>query len=152
VANDNRSPAERLARQKQNLRKRLGLDVCEQFMDVSEVIRDEDLMMPQRGHGPQGGIAINGSNNGNSSWVHPIQVQSGRNIQQLVATMVPGSQHKRLSARELNLLKRKAKSSAKDHTKTVSEDEKNKNQAPAASVPNEMHSPASKVDINKIPM
>jgi TATA-binding protein-associated factor len=146
VANDNKSPAERLARQKQNLRKRLGLDVCEQFMDVSEVIMDEDLMMPQ------GGITINGSNNENSSWVHPIQVQSGRNIQQLVATMVPGSRHKRLSARELNLLKRKAKSSAKDHTKTVSEDEKNKNQAAAISVPNEMHSPVSKVDINKIPM
>ncbi|KAJ4797222.1 TATA-binding protein-associated factor MOT1 [Rhynchospora pubera] len=145
VANDNRSPAERLARQKQNLRRRLGLDVCEQFMDVSEVIRDEDLMTPQSGHGPQGGVVINGSNNGNSNWVHPIQVQSGKNIQQLVATMVPGFRPKRLSARELNLLKRKAKSSAKDHTKTLSEDEKSKNRVAAPSVSNEMRSgpPAS---------
>ncbi|XP_078169062.1 ROOT GROWTH DEFECTIVE 3 isoform X2 [Carex rostrata] len=139
VANDNRSPAERLARQKQNLRRRLGLDVCEQFMDVSEVIRDEDLMTPQRGHGPQGAVVINGSNNGNNNWAHPIQGQSGRDIQQLVATMVPGFRSKRLSARELNMLKRKAKSSAKDHTKTSSEDETSKNQAAAPSVPKEMH-------------
>lgn len=122
-------------------------------MDVSEVIRDEDLMTPQRGHDPQGAVVINGSNNGNSNWAHPIQGQSGRDIQQLVATMVPGFRSKRLSARELNMLKRKAKSSAKDHTKTSSEDETSKNQAAAPSVPKEMHTdPAasSKVDIHKI--
>ncbi|KAG0475519.1 hypothetical protein HPP92_015205 [Vanilla planifolia] len=56
-----------------------GLDVCEQFMDVSEMIRDEDLLTQKR--------------------------------------------PKRLSARELNLLKRKAKVNAKDHTKGWSEED-----------------------------
>ncbi|KAJ6975055.1 hypothetical protein NC653_031023 [Populus alba x Populus x berolinensis] len=46
IANDNsKNPRERLARQKQNLRRRLGLDVCEQFMDVNDVIKDEDLVV-----------------------------------------------------------------------------------------------------------
>ncbi|KAJ3671154.1 hypothetical protein LUZ60_008580 [Juncus effusus] len=141
VANDNRSPAERLARQKQNLRRRLGLDMCEQFMDVSEVIKDEDLMspLPQKGYNNyQPGVIINGNPNPGyqnagfqnpenqvQNWAHPHQQvqQQGRNIQQLVSSMMPaGARSKRLSARELNMLKRKAKSSAKDISK--SEDEK----------------------------
>ncbi|KAG6504315.1 hypothetical protein ZIOFF_036646 [Zingiber officinale] len=87
-----------------------GLDFCEQFMDVSDVIKDEDLMAQKTYSGF-------GSNNG--YWA----LQSGHNIQQLVATMVPGHRPKRLSARELNLLKRKAKVSARDQTKSSAEDD-----------------------------
>ncbi|XP_062232323.1 TATA-binding protein-associated factor BTAF1-like isoform X2 [Phragmites australis] len=112
VANDNgKNPAERLALQKQNLRRRLGLDVCEQFMDVNDVIKDEDLLTQKNYWGS------NVQNNGFHSY------NTGHNIQQLVATMVPMYPRqssfcsRRLSARELNMLKRKAKSNAKDHTK-----------------------------------
>lgn len=112
VASDSsKNPAERLARQKQNLRRRLGLDVCEQFMDVSDVIKDEDLLAQKSylsGNGPYNGYHAS---------------QSGQNIQQLVATMVPSFRPKMLSARELNLLKRKAKVNAKDHAKGLSEDD-----------------------------
>lgn len=74
-----KSPRERLARQKKSLRRRLGLDVCEQFMDVNEMISDDDLV---RGfESPMGGSS-NGVRNFRSN---------------------------RPSARELNLLKRKAK-------------------------------------------
>ncbi|XP_062180641.1 TATA-binding protein-associated factor BTAF1-like [Phragmites australis] len=118
VANDNgKNPAERLARQKRNLRRRLGLDVCEQFMDVNDVIKDEDLLAQKNYWGS------NVQNNGFHSY------NTGHNIQQLVATMVPryprqsNFRSRRLSARELNMLKRKAKSNAKDHTKAVSEDD-----------------------------
>lgn len=79
-------------------------------MDVSDVIKDEDLMAQKTYSGF-------GSNNG--YWA----LQSGHNIQQLVATMVPGHRPKRLSARELNLLKRKAKVSARDQTKSSAEDD-----------------------------
>ncbi|KAF8783592.1 hypothetical protein HU200_000532 [Digitaria exilis] len=118
IANDNgKNPAERLARQKKNLRRRLGLDVCEQFMDVNDVIKDEDLLAQKNYWGSHV------QNNGFHSF------NTGRNIQQLVSTMVPryhkqpNFRSRRLSARELNMLKRKAKSNAKDHTKTVSEDD-----------------------------
>lgn len=118
IANDSsKNPAERLARQKKNLRRRLGLDVCEQFMDVNDVIKDEDLLAQKNYWGSHV------QNNGFHSF------NAGRNIQQLVSTMVPRySKHsnfrsRRLSARELNMLKRKAKSNAKDHTKAVSEDD-----------------------------
>lgn len=80
-------------------------------MDVSDVIKDEDLLAHK---GSSSGI---GSNNG--YWVS----RSGQNIQQLVATMVPSHRPKRLSARELNLLKRKAKVYAKDQIKCSSEDD-----------------------------
>ncbi|ONK68755.1 uncharacterized protein A4U43_C05F15610 [Asparagus officinalis] len=113
VACDNiKNPTERLARQKQNISRRLGLDVCGQFMDVSEMIRDEDLLA-QKFH-----LNVNGSNN-----VYYAS-RPGQNVQQLVANMVPNFRPKRLSARELNLLKRKAKVNAKDHTKCRSEDDK----------------------------
>lgn len=117
IADNGKNPAERLARQKQNLRRRLGLDVCEQFMDVSDVIKDEDLLAQKNYWGSHV------QNNGFHSF------NSGRNIQQLVSTMVPrypkhsNFRSRRLSARELNMLKRKAKSNAKDHTKAVSEDD-----------------------------
>ncbi|KAL6618657.1 hypothetical protein ACP70R_033796 [Stipagrostis hirtigluma subsp. patula] len=118
IANDNgKNPAERLARQKQNLRRRLGLDVCEQFMDVNDVFRDEDLLAQKKYWG----------SNVQSNGYHSLN--TGHNIQQLVATMVPrhpkqsNTRSRRLSARELNMLKRKAKNNAKDHTKAVSEDD-----------------------------
>ncbi|KAK8964573.1 putative chromatin-remodeling complex ATPase chain [Platanthera guangdongensis] len=79
-------------------------------MDVSDMIKDEDLI--QKGH--SGGI---GSHNGY------CVTTSGQTIQQLVATMVPNFRPRRLSARELNLLKRKAKVNAKEHTKGWSEDD-----------------------------
>lgn len=109
ISADNlKSPRERLARQKQSLRRRLGLDVCEQFMDVNDMIKDEDLMV-QKLH-PHG----NGLD-------HKIYASASvHNIQRLVAKMVPCV--KRPSARELNLLKRKAKSTSKDQGKVWSED------------------------------
>lgn len=118
VGNDGgKNPADRLARQKQNLRRRLGLDVCEQFMDFNDVIKDEDLLAQKNYWG------ANVQNNGFYSF------NTGQNIQHLVASMVPRySKHsnfrpRRLSARERNMLKRKAKSNAKDHTKSVPDDD-----------------------------
>ncbi|OMO61314.1 SNF2-related protein [Corchorus olitorius] len=112
IANDNsKNPKERLARQKQNLKRRLGLDMCEQFMDVSDMIRDEDLIV-HKSH-PHG----NGLDNRyyTSASVH--------NIQQFVSRMVPNVMSKRRpSARELNMLKRKAKISSKDQSKGWSDD------------------------------
>ncbi|GAB2275349.1 btaf1 RNA polymerase II, B-TFIID transcription factor-associated, 170kDa [Dionaea muscipula] len=110
IAHDStKNPKERLARQKSNLRRRLGLDVCEQFMDLNDVIKDEDL-------------------------VHKLDLQGGRierfrspypgnNIQQLVAKIVPSSRSRTPSARELNLLKRKAKVTSKDQMKGWSDDQ-----------------------------
>lgn len=86
-------------------------------MDVNDVIKDEDLLAQKNYWGSHV------QNNGFHSF------NTGRNIQQLVSTMVPryhkhpNFRSRRLSARELNMLKRKAKSNAKDHTKTVSEDD-----------------------------
>uniref|UniRef100_A0A1D1XEI5 TATA-binding protein-associated factor 172 n=1 Tax=Anthurium amnicola TaxID=1678845 RepID=A0A1D1XEI5_9ARAE len=112
VAVDNsKTPAERLARQRQNLRQRLGLDVCEQFMDVNDMIRDEDLLVHK------GQVQGNGISHGYYA------SSSGHSNQQLVANMVPSFRPKKLSARELNLLKRKAKINAKDHTKDWCEDD-----------------------------
>ncbi|XP_027098373.1 TATA-binding protein-associated factor BTAF1 isoform X1 [Coffea arabica] len=102
-----KNPRERLARQKQNLRRRLGLDVCEQFMDVGDMIRDEDLLV-QKFHSAGNGLAP--------------QYRSMSNFQQFVANMVPGVKSRRPSARELNLLKRKAKISSKDQSKAWSKD------------------------------
>lgn len=75
---------ERLARQKRNLRRRLGLDMCEQFMDVSDMIKDEDL------------VVLGGGDSSSSN--------SGRRREGFRVF-----RSHRPSARELNLLKRKAK-------------------------------------------
>ncbi|XP_048425216.1 TATA-binding protein-associated factor BTAF1 isoform X3 [Pyrus x bretschneideri] len=105
VANDHmKSPSEKLARQKQTLRRRLGLDICEQFMDVNDMIKDEDFIL-HNSHG-------NGTN---------PRVYTSHSIQQLVANMVPSVLSKRPSPRELNLLKRKAKITSKDQSKGLSE-------------------------------
>lgn len=85
-----------------------GLDVCEQFMDVNDMIKDEDLIV-QKLHSHGNGLD------------HKIYASASvHNIQRLVAKMVPCV--KRPSARELNLLKRKAKSTSKDQGKVWSED------------------------------
>jgi hypothetical protein len=88
----------------------VGLDVCEQFMDVSDMIRDEDLILHK----------VNSLGNGIDQRVYTTP--SMHNIQQLVANMVPSVISKRPSARQLNLLKRKAKINSKDQTKCWSED------------------------------
>ncbi|KAL8521551.1 hypothetical protein ACS0TY_011900 [Phlomoides rotata] len=106
IASDNcKNPKERLARQKQNLKRRLGLDVCEQFMDVNDMIRDEDLMSHKFNHP------------GNGTAFQYFSSQPSRNIQHLVTRIVPTSRSRRPSARELNLLKRKAKNTSKDQSK-----------------------------------
>ncbi|XP_039028640.1 TATA-binding protein-associated factor BTAF1-like isoform X2 [Hibiscus syriacus] len=111
IANDNlKNPKDRLARQKQNLKRRLGLDMCEQFMDVSDMIRDEDLVVQKYHQG-------NGLDN---RFYTPPSVH---NIQQFVSRMVPNVISKRRpSARELNMLKRKAKINSKDQAKGWSDD------------------------------
>lgn len=79
-------------------------------MDVNDMIRDEDLIVQKfNSHGD--GIDHRFYTS------HPVH-----NIQQLVANMVPSLKSKRPSARELNLLKRKAKINSKDPIKTWSED------------------------------
>ncbi|KAF5725765.1 DNA binding ATP binding nucleic acid bindin isoform 1 [Tripterygium wilfordii] len=110
VTENSKNPRERLARQKQNLRRRLGLDVCEQFMDVNDMIKDEDLIL-QKFHSEGNGME-------NRFYMPP----SAHHINQFVARMVPSVVSRRPSARELNLLKRKAKINSKDQTKGWSED------------------------------
>ncbi|KZV19791.1 hypothetical protein F511_18790 [Dorcoceras hygrometricum] len=111
IGNDNcKNPRERLSRQKQNLRRRLGLDVCEQFMDVNDMIRDEDLVLHKLNY-PVNGIPS-----------HYFASQPLRNIYKLVTSMVPTTRSRRPSARELNILKRKAKSNSKDQSKGWSQD------------------------------
>ncbi|KAK9077800.1 hypothetical protein SSX86_006138 [Deinandra increscens subsp. villosa] len=104
------NPKERLAKQKQNLKRRLGMDVCEQFMDVNDMIRDEDLMMHKT------------NSTGGSVPPQFYLQRTGRNVQQFVVDMVPGYRPRRPSARERNLLKRKAKINSKDQTKGWSKD------------------------------
>lgn len=86
-----------------------GLDVCEQFMDVNDMIRDEDLMVHK----------LNPPGNGVAQF---YTSRPGHNVQQLVANMVPNFKSRRPSARELNLLKRKSKINSKDQTKGCSKD------------------------------
>ncbi|KAF8117364.1 hypothetical protein N665_0011s0084 [Sinapis alba] len=106
VLNDNsKNPRDRVARQKKNLRRRLGLDMCEQFMDVNEMIGDEDLIEQKPN------VHANGV--GNRLYAN----SSPHQIQQFVSRMVPRVNPRRPSARELNLLKRKAKISSKDQAK-----------------------------------
>ncbi|KAJ7964144.1 TATA-binding protein-associated factor BTAF1 [Quillaja saponaria] len=111
IGSDNmKNPKERLVRQKRNLQRRLGLDVCEQFMDISDMIRDEDLIVHKSDS------HVNGVDQ------RVFASPSVHNIQQIVANMVPSVKSKRPSARELNLLKRKAKVNIKDQTKGWCED------------------------------
>ncbi|KAI5064208.1 hypothetical protein GOP47_0020878 [Adiantum capillus-veneris] len=111
IAADEKNSAERFARQKKSLSRRLGLDGCEQFIDVNEFVRDDDLM-------------LRGSGSENGSGMHQSPGRSRQGVQQLVANMVPaGSIPRTLSARERNLLKRKAKGSLKETTKGWCEDD-----------------------------
>lgn len=79
-------------------------------MDVNDMIRDEDLMVHK----------LNPPLNGVASQLNSSR--SIRNVQQLVTNMVPSFKSRRPSARELNLLKRKAKINLKDQTKVFSKD------------------------------
>jgi len=84
--------------------------VCEQFMDINDVIRDEDLMAHKSDS------YLNGMD-------HKVFTScSVHNIQKMVANMVPSVKSKWPSARERNLLKRKAKINSKDQTKSWCED------------------------------
>ncbi|XP_076915615.1 TATA-binding protein-associated factor BTAF1-like [Bidens hawaiensis] len=97
---------ERLAKQRQNLKRRMGLDVCEPFTDVQGLIGDEDLVM----HKP---------NPAGSSVPSDFYLQRpGRNVQQFVVDVVPGYRSEGESARQRNSSKRKAKSSFKDQPNT----------------------------------
>lgn len=107
IASDSmKNPKERLARQKQSLRRRLGLDLCEQFMDVNDMIRDEDLTVH----------SVNSHSNGVPQQFYTQH--SLHNVHHLVSNMIPNYKSRRPSARELNLLKRKAKVSSKDQTRS----------------------------------
>lgn len=79
-------------------------------MDVNDMIRDEDLIVNKL-NSPVNGIAPQHNTS-----------RSVRNVQQLVTNMVPSFKSRRPSARELNLLKRKAKINLKDQTKVWSKD------------------------------
>ncbi|KNA20109.1 hypothetical protein SOVF_055380 [Spinacia oleracea] len=88
--NNAKNSKERLARQKKNLRRRLGLDMCEQFMDVSDMIRDEDLVM------------------------FPMESSKSSSDYSRKRGGYRAFRSQRPSARELNLLKRKAKVNSND--------------------------------------
>lgn len=79
-------------------------------MDINDVIRDEDLLA-HRSDSHLNGID------------HKVFTScSVHNIQKMVANMAPSVKSKWLSARERNLLKRKAKINSKDQTKSWCED------------------------------
>lgn len=74
-------------------------------MDVNDMIRDEDLLVTKH------------HSYGNGVGPRYFSTQSMHNIQHFVSNMVPTVKSRRPSARELNLLKRKAKISSKDQSK-----------------------------------
>ena len=80
-------------------------------MDVSDMIKDEDLLV-QKTH-----VEANGLNHGYRG------SSTGQSIQQFVSNMVPNFRPRKLSAREVNLLKRKARINAKDQPKDRNEDD-----------------------------
>ncbi|GJP49304.1 hypothetical protein CLOM_g8529 [Closterium sp. NIES-68] len=142
IAAVGRGGKEAIAKQKQSLRRRLGLDECERFMDVSDIIRDEDLEAPAQAAAlPASASAAAAGSSDQASAAGSKQKQqqkrgsaagSKRGAQDLMAEMLPigtsagagdgGSAAgsgppalaKSLSARERNLLKRKAKSLSKE--------------------------------------
>lgn len=98
-----------------------GLDGCEQFMDVNDMIRDEDLL------GHRGSSTGNGEASARDFFPQPQLPK--QEVHQLVATMVPGGLSRTLSARERNMLKRKAKVLPKDGAKEWGEEEENEEPA-----------------------
>ncbi|CAI5942167.1 unnamed protein product [Closterium sp. NIES-64] len=134
IAAVGRGGKEAIAKQKQSLRRRLGLDECERFMDVSDIIRDEDLEAPAQAAAPP---ATGSSNPAAAAVGKQKQKQEAtagikRGAQDLMAEMLPSGTSpgvgdggssagsvspalsNSLSARERNMLKRKAKSMSKD--------------------------------------
>lgn len=75
-------------------------------MDVNDMIRDEDLTVHN----------INSHSNGVPRQFYTQH--SLHNVHHLVSNMIPSYKTRRPSARELNLLKRKAKVSSKDQTRS----------------------------------
>ncbi|XP_024523098.1 TATA-binding protein-associated factor BTAF1 [Selaginella moellendorffii] len=127
-----KTSVERLAHQKQNLRRRLGLD---EFVDVNDMIRDEDLMMQRT---PVGDSSIHN---------HVYQRQE---VQQLVANMVPGVLPRTLSAREKNMLKRKAKFFVKDGSKEEAELEEPSNKRPKSVVNEQSQQQTDKLVLDSV--
>ncbi|EFJ06187.1 hypothetical protein SELMODRAFT_186944 [Selaginella moellendorffii] len=125
-----KTSVERLAHQKQNLRRRLGKSFTYDFVDVNDMIRDEDLMMQRT---PVGDSSIHN---------HVYQRQE---VQQLVANMVPGVLPRTLSAREKNMLKRKAKFFVKDGSKEEAELEEPSNKRPKSVVNEQSQQQTDKV-------
>lgn len=91
-----------------------GLDVCERFMDMNDIIVDDDLLVRK------------GSSSGNGL-VSPSGGHAGQRVKQevheLVANMVPVNLSRTLSARERNKLKRKAKEVVRDGPKEWADDD-----------------------------
>jgi TATA-binding protein-associated factor len=84
-------------------------------MDVNEMIRDEDLL------GHRGSASGNGEASARDFFAQPQVLK--QEVHELVATMVPGGLSRSLSARERNMLKRKAKVSPRDGAKEWVEEE-----------------------------
>ena len=82
-------------------------------MDINDMIRDDDII--HRGLGSENGQCIYGGVYHNT--------EGKQRVQQLVANMVPANFPRKLSARERNLLKRKAKGSMKETSKGWGEDD-----------------------------
>lgn len=75
-------------------------------MDVNDMIRDEDLIVHK----------FNSHVNGVPHQFYTPH--SGHNVRHLVSNMIPSYKTRRPSARELNLLKRRAKVNSKDQTRS----------------------------------
>ncbi|CAI5958436.1 unnamed protein product [Closterium sp. NIES-65] len=91
IAAVGRGGKEAIAKQKQSLRRRLGLDECERFMDVSDIIRDEDLEAPAQAAAPP---ATGSSNPAAAAVGKQKQKQEAtagikRGAQDLMAEMLP---------------------------------------------------------------
>lgn len=83
-------------------------------MDVNDMIHDEDLVIHKAPYS-------NGDGRGPGG-VHP-HAGAKQEVQDIVAKMVPGHLSRTLSAREKNLLKRKAKGIVKEGSKDWQEDD-----------------------------
>lgn len=90
-----------------------GLDGCEQFMDVNDMIHDDDLVVHRTASTESGDLG------GTQSSQFEVNKQE---VQELVANMVSGGLSRTLSARERNVFKRKSKIIPKDAVKEWGEE------------------------------
>lgn len=131
---------DRVARQRRNLQRRLGLDGFEQFMDTQEIICDEDLMSP--------GSSPSVRNKKGTGQTLDSQT-TNQGTQELMTQLVPSSLNRNLSARERNLLKRKARTLSKGpswRNREVTEDEKPAKRAKALTETNLEAMPSDQVE------